>query len=65
MPHKARLMASLVDEITDVARLGSAKFGLRREAVDLVAFLRETVDDLTTLSDHHRISLGVPGGSVS
>ncbi|HQZ69777.1 MAG TPA: ATP-binding protein [Anaerolineae bacterium] len=56
---KARLMARLVDEITDLARLGSANFVLRREAVDLVAFLRETVDDLGTLSDHHRITLGV------
>lgn len=54
---KARLMARLVDEITDLARLGSANFVLRREDVDLIAFLRERVDDLGTLSDRHRLTL--------
>ncbi len=60
---KARLMARLVDEISDLARLGSANFVLRREAVDLVAFLRETVDDLSTLSDRHPILLTLQVGS--
>lgn len=53
--EKSRLMARLVDEITDLARLGSANFVLRREPVDLVALLKATAEDLSTLSERHRI----------
>lgn len=58
--EKARLMARLVDEITDLARLGSANFVLRRERVDLAALLRATAEDLASLSGRHHIQVEAP-----
>ncbi len=58
--EKARLMARLVGEITDLARLGSASFVLRKADEDLLRLLEDVAGDLATLSERHQIELDLP-----
>ncbi|MCB0217966.1 MAG: hypothetical protein KDH92_15090, partial [Chloroflexi bacterium] len=57
---KARLMARLVGEITDLARLGSASFVLRKVEADLSPLLQGLGEDLATLSERHRLAFDMP-----
>ena len=40
------MMARLVDEITDLARLGSTAFVLRQDDTDIVELIKRTAEDL-------------------
>jgi PAS domain S-box-containing protein len=60
--EKARMMARLVDEITDLARLGSARFALRRAPMDLGALLRRVAADTAALSPRHSFDVAVEPG---
>lgn len=61
---KARLMARLVDEVTDLARLGSARMSLERIALDMAALARQVGADTTAQSGRHEVVVlegeGVP-----
>jgi len=49
----------LVEEVTDLARLGGARFTLRRTPVDLGALVRQIAADMATLSEHHSFDVSV------
>jgi PAS domain S-box-containing protein len=58
--EKARLMARLVEEITDLARLGSASFVLRKAKEDPILLLEKAAESVPALSDRHRVRLDLP-----
>ncbi|RIL09719.1 hypothetical protein DCC79_10200 [bacterium] len=57
--EKARIMARLVDEVTDLARLGSARFSLRRVPTDLGGLVRRVAGGQAALSDRHVLDVAV------
>jgi PAS domain S-box-containing protein len=59
---KARLMARQVDEVTDVARLGSARFTLERRPCDIGALVRQVVTEFAAAADTHTFDVTVAGG---
>jgi len=60
--EKARMMARLVDEVTDLARLGSARFALHRTQVDLGALVRRVASDMAALSERHTLTVTIEPG---
>jgi len=53
--EKARMMARQVDEVTELARLGSEHFTLHRERVDIVALVRSVADEIDRQSERHQV----------
>ena len=64
--EKARLMARLVDEVSELARLGSTEFSLDRRPTDLEALARDTAESLGDALGRHTVELEVqpPGKRV-
>lgn len=60
--EKARLMARLVDEVTDLARLGAARFSLRRAPTDLADLARAAAAEMATVSPAHRVEVEAAAG---
>ena len=58
--EKARMMARQVDEVTELARLGSARFTLNRDWVDLAALIRHLVEGQSVTSERHTFELDLP-----
>jgi len=56
---KARMMARLVDEVTTLARLGSAPMRLERRATDMGALTRQAAVEAEAGSDLHRFEVDV------
>lgn len=54
---KARWMARLVDEVTDLADLDASRVTVRRQAVDLADLVRRAIADSQGLSERHRFRL--------
>lgn len=60
--EKARLMARLVDEITALARMGSARFSLDQAAEDVGALVRDVAAAFEPHADGHTIEVTVERG---
>jgi len=56
---KARLMARQVDEVTDVARLGSAQFALERTPTDVGALVSRVASEFADTCASHTFKLNV------
>ncbi len=50
-------MTELVETLLDISRIETGHLRLRREAFDLAGLVREVVEEMSDLSDHHTISL--------
>jgi signal transduction histidine kinase len=60
--EKARLMARLVDEVTDLARMGSARFALHRSPTDVAALATGLAADLDAGAERHQIVVAAAPG---
>jgi PAS domain S-box-containing protein len=56
---KARLMARLVDEVTDLARLGSARMALDCHPTDIGVLVRQAALETGAMSDRHDVQVRV------
>jgi signal transduction histidine kinase len=54
----------LVNDLLDVSRLNSGQFMLMREACDLCALVKETVDQLRPVAPYHTLMVHVPEAPV-
>ncbi len=59
---KSRMMARLVGEVTDLARLGSDRFTLRRQATDLAGLVRRVADEVAATLPQHQVVVTVVDG---
>jgi signal transduction histidine kinase len=60
--EKARLMARLVDEVTELARLGSERIAVQRVPGDLGDVVERVVADYSTTVESHTVDLTVEPG---
>ncbi len=59
---KARLMARLVDEVTELARLGSESMTLKREPEDMGALVRRAAAEIEATAEAHSFAVEVEPG---
>jgi PAS domain S-box-containing protein len=64
--RQVALLARLVDDLMDVARISTGKIELRREVVDLDTIVRRAVESARTAIDErdHDLVVASPGGSI-
>jgi len=63
--EKARLMARQVEEVTELARLGSTAFALERRATDLGELVRSVAAELSAAAPAHTVVASVAPGVPS
>jgi PAS domain S-box-containing protein len=62
--HQTRHLAHLVDDLLDVTRISSGKIRLRSTTMDLVALVRETIEDHRELLAGRAIVTSIPDAPV-
>ena len=61
---QARRLSRLVNDLLDASRLSSGQFTLFCESCDLVALIRETVEQLQPVAPYHRLFVEAPETAI-
>ena len=56
---KSRMIARLVDDVTDLARLGSERMALKKAPTDLGALVRQAATEVAATADRHSVEVDI------